>query len=88
LHGGAECGDVDRIAKHYPVVPALLSADLERAAAFYGGLGFAEERLAGEDRAPQRIGVARDGLYLPFFDEPVGAVTTPVMSGTLYSGSP
>jgi hypothetical protein len=66
------------------VVPALLSGDLQRTAAFYGELGFATERPDGGSQPPKRLGFERDGIYLLFFDEPMGQIQAPVMSGTIY----
>ncbi len=66
------------------VVPALLSSDLARTAAFYSELGFAVERPDQGDQPPRRLGLERDGIYLFFFDEPTGPAQTPIMSGTIY----
>jgi hypothetical protein len=69
---------------HARVVPALLSGDLGRTADFYTALGFSMERVDGGNGPPTRLGFARDGVYLFFFGEPIGPVTRPVMSGTIY----
>jgi len=66
------------------LVPALLCADLSRTRAFYNKLGFTSEYPDGASQRPRRLGLERDGIYLFFYDEPIGAHKTPVMSGTLY----
>jgi catechol 2,3-dioxygenase-like lactoylglutathione lyase family enzyme len=66
------------------LVPALLSADLERTAAFYTKLGFATEWTDGRNRPAHRLHFERDGICLFFFDEPLGSEKTPILSGTLY----
>lgn len=65
---------------HPRLVPALLSADLERTRAFYEQLGFA---VTG--RAEGWLEFDRDGVVLQFHSEPpVGTPSAPVLSGTLY----
>jgi catechol 2,3-dioxygenase-like lactoylglutathione lyase family enzyme len=66
------------------VVPALLSADLARSQAFYSRLGFKTEYPDYASQRPRRLGFERDGIYLFFYDEPIGAHKSPVMSGTIY----
>ncbi|MBV8048647.1 MAG: hypothetical protein JO171_15975 [Paludibacterium sp.] len=66
------------------LVPALLSGNLDRTQAFFHRLGFHTEHLDGPDQHPRRLGLTRDGIYLFFFDEPVGRHRSPAMSGTLY----
>lgn len=66
------------------VVPALLSTDLARTAAFYTNLGFTPEWPDGTARPSHRLGFERDGIYLFFFDEPIGTASTPALSGTIY----
>jgi catechol 2,3-dioxygenase-like lactoylglutathione lyase family enzyme len=61
------------------LVPALLTADLERTRAFYAALGFNIESPDGD-----RLVAERDGVSLFFFNKPVGPETTPRLSGTLY----
>ena len=80
---GASGDARERPADAPRVVPSLLSADLQRTAAFYRGLGFRVERPDGTEPA-RRLGLQRDGIYLFFFDEPIGPVREPVMSGTIY----
>jgi catechol 2,3-dioxygenase-like lactoylglutathione lyase family enzyme len=66
------------------LVPALLSADLARTQTFYNKLGFTTEYPEGPQDRPRRLGLERDGIYLFFYDEPMGAHQTPALSGTLY----
>lgn len=66
------------------IVPSLLSSDLQRTAAFYSGLGFGTDRPDDKPGPPRRLGFERDGIYLFFFDEPIGPVQKPALSGTIY----
>jgi catechol 2,3-dioxygenase-like lactoylglutathione lyase family enzyme len=70
--------------KNTLIVPALLSADLARTAAFYTGLGFSIDRSVVEPDPPRNLALERDGFTLFFFSEPRGAVRTPTLSGTIY----
>lgn len=71
-------------SRQVQLVPALLATDLDRTAAFYAGLGFALEWPDGPERPARRLTVERDGFSLFFFNEPIGALQHPVLSGTLY----
>jgi len=67
------------------VVPSLLSTDLERTAEFYTGLGFAPLWLDGGGRLSRFLVVSRDGIYITFFNEPLGSMQQPSLSGMIYT---
>lgn len=67
------------------LVPALLSGDLQRTAAFYARLGFATEHPDRGDGPARRLAFERDGICLFYFAEPIGPARTPTLSGTIYA---